>query len=244
MKPCVLIPCFEHGRPLRSVLESLRPYALQCLVVDDGSGPETQTALDEIERDLPFVRVHRFATNRGKGAVLREGFALAADLGFTHAVCLDADGQHDATAVPRFLEAMRKDPDALVLGEPIFDASAPRSRIWARQLSRVAVWIATLSLEIRDPLCGMRGIPLEAALRVTRRWPHGDRMEWDPEFAVRCVFDGMPIRNVPVRVVYPVGGVSHFDVGRDFPAMGATYLRLWLDMSSRAAELWRRRGAR
>jgi glycosyltransferase involved in cell wall biosynthesis len=242
MKPCILIPCFEHGRPLRSVLESLERYGLQCLVVDDGSGAETQRALDEIERDLPFVRVVRLASNRGKGVALSRGFALAADLGFTHAVCLDADGQHDATAVPAFLEAMRKDPDALVLGEPIFDASAPRSRIWARQLSRAAVWIATLSLEIRDPLCGMRGVPLESALRVIRREPLGNRMEFDPEFAVRCVFAGVPIRNVPVRVVYPVDGLSHFDVGRDFPAMGATYLRLWRDMLSRAPALVRRRG--
>jgi glycosyltransferase involved in cell wall biosynthesis len=244
MKPCVLIPCYEHGEPLRAVLESLEPYALPCLVVDDGSGARTLARLDAIARDLPFVRVQRFSPNRGKGAVLKDGFRWAASLGFTHAVCLDADGQHDATAVPRFLDAMRKEPDALVLGEPIFDASAPRARIWARQLSRAAVWIATLSLEIRDPLCGMRGIPLAAALRVMRGADVGNRMEFDPKFAVLCVFDAMPIRNLPVRVVYPVGGLSHFDVGRDFPVMGATYLRLWLGMLARAPALLRRRGTR
>jgi glycosyltransferase involved in cell wall biosynthesis len=244
MKPCVLIPCYEHGEPLRAVLESLEPYALPCLVVDDGSGPETQARLDAIARDLPFVRIARFAPNRGKGAVLKEGFRWAASLGFTHAVCLDADGQHDASAVPEFLEAMRKDPEALVLGDPIFDASAPRARIWARQLSRAAVWLATLSFEIRDPLCGMRGIPLAAALRVMQAADVGTRMEFDPKFAVLCVFDGVPIRNVRVHVVYPVGGLSHFDVGRDFPVMGATYLRLWLGMLSRAPALLRRRGER
>jgi glycosyltransferase involved in cell wall biosynthesis len=243
MKPCVLIPCYEHGAPLRAVLESIRPYSLQCLVVDDGSGPETLAQLDAIARDLPFVRVQRFAPNRGKGAVLKDGFRLAAGLGFTHALCLDADGQHDVRAIPEFLEAMRKEPDALVLGQPIFDASAPRSRIWARQLSRVAVWIATLSLEIRDPLCGMRGIPLAAALRVMRSGDVGDRMEFDPAFAVRAVFEGVPVRNVPVRVVYPAGGLSHFDVGRDFPVMGATYLRLWGGMLRRVPALLRRRSA-
>jgi glycosyltransferase involved in cell wall biosynthesis len=244
MKPCVLIPCYEHGEPLRAVLESLEAYALPCLVVDDGSGPETQARLDAIARDLPFVTVKRLGPNRGKGAALKDGFRWAASLGFTHAVCLDADGQHDATAVPRFLEAMRKEPDALVLGEPIFDSSAPRARIWARQLSRAAVWIATLSLEIRDPLCGMRGIPLAAALRVMRGAEVGNRMEFDPEFAVRAVFEGVPIRNLPVRVVYPVGGLSHFDVGRDFPVMGATYLRLWLGALTRVPQLLRRRGER
>lgn len=244
MKPCVLIPCYEHGAPLRKVLESLEPFALPCLVVDDGSGPETLAQLDRIARELPFVRVQRLAPNRGKGAALKAGFRWAAELGYTHALCLDADGQHDVNAVPLFLDAMRKEPDALVLGQPIFDESAPRSRLWARQLSRAAVWIATLSLEIRDPLCGMRGIPLEAALRVTRSAEVGDRMEFDPEFAVRAVFEGVPIRNVPVKVVYPTNGLSHFDVGRDFPAMGATYLRLWLGMLARVPQLLARRSAK
>ncbi len=241
MKVCALIPCYEHGAPLRSVLESLAPWKLDCLVVDDGSGAETQAQLDAIARDLPFVRIERLTPNRGKGAALKAGFRWAAGLGYTHALCLDADGQHDALAVPRFLEAMRKDPEALVLGEPIFDDSAPRSRIWARQLSRAAVWLATLSFEIRDPLCGMRGIPLAAALRVMHGAEVGNRMEFDPEFAARAVFEGVPIRNVPVNVVYPKGGVSHFDVGRDFPVMGATYVRLWLGMLARAPQLWKRR---
>ncbi|MFI5315839.1 MAG: glycosyltransferase family 2 protein [Myxococcota bacterium] len=239
-----MIPCFEHGEPLRAVIESLVRYDLPCLVVDDGSGPKTQAVLAELARAHDFVRVRRLASNRGKGVALKLGFELAAGLGFTHAVCLDADGQHDATAVPRFLEAMRKEPDALVLGDPIFDESAPRSRIWARQLSRAAVWIATLSFEIRDPLCGMRGVPLAAALRVMKLDPLGARMEFDPEFAVRSVFEGVPIRNLPVRVVYPSDGLSHFDVGRDFPVMGATYLRLWRDMLARAPALRRRRGVR
>jgi glycosyltransferase involved in cell wall biosynthesis len=145
--------------------------------VDDGSGPETRAQLARREREFDFVRVHALAENGGKGAALKAGYALAAELGFTHALQLDADGQHEAEAVPRMLEAMQKDPGALVLGEPVFDQSAPRSRIWARQLSRGAVWLATLSFAIRDPLCGMRGVPLGPALRVLARWKLGSRME-------------------------------------------------------------------
>jgi glycosyltransferase involved in cell wall biosynthesis len=237
MKACFLIPCYDHGEPLRAVLESLAGYALPCIVVDDGSGPATLERLAAIDRELPFVRVLRLTPNRGKGAALMAGYALAAELGFTHALNLDADGQHDAGAVPRFLEAMQKEPDALVLGDPIFDESAPQLRIWGRQLSRVAVWIATLSFEINDPLCGMRGVPLGPALRVLGSAPLGTRMEFDPEFAVRCVFAGMPVRNVRVRVVYPQGGLSHFDTARDFPVLGRTYLQLWREMVTRAPEL-------
>jgi len=244
MKPCILIPCFDHGEPLRAVLESLAPYSLPCIVVDDGSGAETLAQLDRIEREIDFARVERLSPNRGKGVAVCAGFRLASGLGFTHALTLDADGQHDASAVPALLEAMRKDPDALVLGRPVFDETAPRSRMWARQLSRVAVWIATLSLEIPDPLCGMRGIPLDAALRVMARGPLGPRMEFDPEFAVRCVFEGVPVRSVSVGVRYIEGGLSHFDVGRDFPMMGRTYLRLWVGMLARAPQLLRARSSR
>jgi glycosyltransferase involved in cell wall biosynthesis len=239
-----LIPCFDHGEPLRSVLESLAIFALPCLVVDDGSAPETRAALARAERELSFVRVQRLPENMGKGIALAEGYRLAAAGGFTHALQLDADGQHDAAAVPDFLEAMQKDPDALVLGQPIFDASAPRARIWARQLSRAAVWLATLSLDVHDPLCGMRGVPLALALRVLDGRPLGPRMEFDPEFAVRCVWAGARVRNVPVRVSYPTGGLSHFEIGRDYPAMAATYAKLWAGMIARAPQLVQRaRGA-
>ncbi len=244
MKACLLIPCFDHGAPLRGVLESLAPYALRCFVIDDGSGLATQEALARIERDLPFVRVHRLPRNSGKGVALEAGYRLAAAEGFSHALQMDADGQHDPLAVPAFLEAMQKDPEAIVLGLPVFDASAPRARIWARQLSRAAVWLATLSLAIHDPLCGMRGVPLALALRVLDAAPLGPRMEFDPEFAVRCVWAGAPVANVPVRVLYPRGGLSHFDIVRDYPAMAATYARLWLGMLARAPGLLRGRGPR
>ncbi len=243
MRACILIPCYEHGAPLRRVLESLAPYALPCLVVDDGSGPATQEALVRAARELPFVQVQRLPKNGGKGVALEAGYRWAAAQGFSHALCMDADGQHDPAAVPAFLEAMQKDPDAIVLGQPIFDESAPRARIYARQLSRAAVWLATLSLDIHDPLCGMRGVPLALALRVLAASRLGPRMEFDPEFAVKCVWEGAPVVNVPVRVQYPEGGLSHFDVGRDFPAMGATYARLWLGMLARAPRLLRARSA-
>ncbi|MEX2207943.1 MAG: glycosyltransferase family 2 protein [Myxococcota bacterium] len=244
MKPCFLIPCFDHGVPLRGVLESLAPYALRCLVIDDGSASPTQELLARAERELPNVHVQRLPTNRGKGVALAAGYRLAAAEGFTHALQLDADGQHDVSAVPAFLEAMQKDPDAIVLGYPIFDESAPLARIWARQLSRAAVWLATLSLDVHDPLCGMRGVPLALALRVLDAHAHGPRMEFDPEFAVTCVWAGAPVANVPVRVSYPTGGLSHFDIVRDYPAMAATYARLWGGMLVRAPRLVRARDAR
>ena len=226
MKLCLLIPCFDHGEPARAVLESLARFGMTCWIVDDGSGEATRKLLEAAARDLPFVRVESLPVNRGKGAALSRGFELAEAEGFTHAIQLDADGQHDVAEIPRFVEAMERQPTALVLGRPVFDASAPRSRTWARQLSRWSVWAATRSLAVSDPLCGMRGVPVALARRVVRSAKLGLRMEFDPEFAVRCEWAGAPIVNLDVRVIYPKGGLSHFAVGRDFAALSRTYARL------------------
>lgn len=238
MRACLLIPVLEHGAEVRRVLASLAGCGLPCLIVDDGSSAPTRAALERIASEFPFASVHLRARRGGKGAALRDGYAIAARLGFSHVVQLDADGQHEPGDVPRFLEAMRKEPRALVLGEPIFDAGVPRVWLWVRQLSRVSVWIGTLSLEIRDPLCGMRGVPLGPVLRVLLRHRLGNHGEFEPELAARCLWEGVPIRNLPTRVTYRPGERSPFQsslpIVRDFARLGAAYARLWLGMLRRA----------
>ena len=91
-------------------------------------------------------------------------------------------------------------------------ASAPRSRLYGRQLSRAMVWTATLSLDITDPLCGFRGIPLRATVELLDAVTTGDHMEFDPQLVIRLHWRGVPVRNVPTRVVYDPHGVSHFDM--------------------------------
>lgn len=226
MKPCLLIPIYNHGATVGSVLAGLGGLGLPAIVVDDGSDQATREALGRLARELPWVEVHRLPENRGRGAALRCGYALAAERGFSHVVQLDADGQHDPADVPRFLDAARANPAALVLGTPVFDATAPRSRVYGRQLSRAIVWAETLSLAVADPLCGFRCLPLEPSLRVIRRVRLGDRMEFDPEIVVRLVWDGVPVVNVPTRVRYFPGGLSHFDLVGDNVRIAWTYLRL------------------
>lgn len=240
MRPHLLIPIYDHGDTIATVVRSLEPYALPCLIVDDGSAAATRDELDRLARAYDWVAVHHCAANRGKGAALRLGFQLAAERGASHVIHLDADGQHDAADIPRFLAAMRDAPSALVLGEPIFDASAPRYRLYSRQLSRVIVWACTLSLAIRDPLCGFRGVPLAAALAVLARDPIGDHMELEPGLAVLLYWHGVPVVNVPTRVVYRPDGLSHFDGVRDTLRMARLYARLLVGMLPRAPRLLRR----
>jgi glycosyltransferase involved in cell wall biosynthesis len=237
VKACLLIPCYEHGAALGAVADSLARFGLPAFVVDDGSGEATRAELARLTAKHDWLEVHRHERNRGKGAASATGFRLAARAGYSHVLQLDADGQHDAGDVPRFLEAMAKREDALVLGVPVFDASVPRHRLYGRQISRALVWLATLSFEIRDPLCGFRGIPLAPALALLDRVRMGERMDLDPELAVRLFWEGLPVVSLETRVRYPEGGLSHFDVVWDDLRLASLYARLFAGMLARAPRL-------
>lgn len=230
MRPCVLVPIHDHGSVVGEVIAGLATADVPCLVVDDGSGEATRRALERVANEFPFVEVLHRDRNGGKGAALKTGYRAAAARGFTHVVQIDADGQHDTGDVPRFLEALRDRPDALVLGVPVFDESVPRARLYARQISRAIVWLACRSRCVPDPLCGFRGVPLEPVLRILDAEPTGDRMEFEPELAVRLVWAGVPVAGIPTRVVYRKDGFSHFSLWRDYPLLAAVYARLLAGM--------------
>ncbi|HEM46643.1 MAG TPA: glycosyltransferase family 2 protein, partial [Alphaproteobacteria bacterium] len=174
--PCLLIPIFDHASTIRRVVESLASEKLPLLIVDDGSGPSTRAVLDRIVRDFDWVEVHHHVANQGKGAALVTGYRIANERGFTHVVQLDADAQHDPDDVGRFLAEARAHPQALVLGDPIFDADAPKSRLYGRKLSVGMVWLATLSRAARDPLCGFRCVPLAPVMSLLDRISMGRHM--------------------------------------------------------------------
>ncbi len=226
MNPCLLIPIYDHGQTIDRVVSSLAGFGLPLLIIDDGSHPSTKHELQRIGAREPWITLFRRERNGGRGAALKDGYRLASENGFTHAIQLDADGQHAATDVPRMINALQDHPEALVLGAPIFDASIPKARLYGRQLSRVTVWAATLSFAVEDPLCGFRGVPLQPTLELLDCTRTGDHMEFDPEFCVRLVWSGTQVVNVPTRVVYDPMGLSHFDALRDNLRLTWTYTRL------------------
>jgi polyprenyl-phospho-N-acetylgalactosaminyl synthase len=213
-RPCVLVPTYDNPGTIRAVVESARRYVDDVVVVDDGSGAEGRRAVEELaKRSLAHV-VHR-ERNGGKGAAVKTGFLAARDLGCTHALQVDADGQHEVRDIPRFLEASRAEPDVLVLGEPVFDASAPSSRLIGRKITQFWTNLETFGRVVHDPMCGFRVYPLEAAI-AARAW--GNAMDFDPEIAVRLIWSGVRVLNIPTKVRYvpaSEGGVSHFRMGRD-----------------------------
>jgi glycosyltransferase involved in cell wall biosynthesis len=150
---CVLVPTFDNPRTIRSVVLGARAHLDDVVVVDDGSGGEARRAAQQLS-DEGLARVVFRAKNRGKGAAMKTGFVAAREWGYSHVLQVDADGQHDMNDVPRFLEVARANPEALVLGAPVFDASAPKIRLMGRKITQFLTHIETLDRVITDPMCG------------------------------------------------------------------------------------------
>lgn len=228
-RPCAIIPHFDHPDSLPEVCAAIRAHGLDCLVVDDGSSH----AAREVARSLaapPGVRVFTLADNSGKGAAVLHGLKAADQLGYTHALQIDADGQHDTDAVPRLLAAAETEPETIITGYAIYDDSVPRSRFYGRYLTHVWVWINTLSGEIRDSMCGLRVYPVRATLALSNKSRLGQHMEFDTDIIVRLFWSGLRVRNLPVSVCYPIDGVSHFRLGRDNFRITVMHTRLFFGM--------------
>ena len=163
-RPCVLIPTYDNPATIGAVVRRARAHWPHVMVVDDGSGPEARAAIDELVA-AGLCTLERRAKNGGKGAAVKSGLRAARALGYSHALQVDADGQHDLDDIPRFLAAARNAPDHMVLGQPLFDASAPRARLHGRRISILWAAVETLGSEVFDPLCGYRVYPIDAALR-------------------------------------------------------------------------------
>ena len=236
--PCIVIPCYNHGAMMAAVLHRLKPFNLPCIVVDDGSDETSRVALETLAttHDVSFSLI-RLAHNVGKGAAVIRGLEEAAAKGFTHAVQVDADGQHAIEDIPALLALSKQHPDALISGRPIYDASVPRSRLYGRWITHIWVWIETLSLQLKDSMCGFRVYPLAPTLALAHRVRLGQRMDFDTEVMVRLYWQGNPSYFVPTRVTYPLDGLSHFDALKDNIRISRMHSRLFFGMLPRIPSL-------
>ncbi|MRE41165.1 glycosyltransferase [Klebsiella quasipneumoniae] len=241
--PCVLIPCYNHGAMMPRVLARLEPFNLPCIVVDDGSDASTRQELERLAAEIASLTLIRLPQNAGKGAAVIRGLQAAAQAGFSHAVQVDADGQHAIEDIPQLLALAQKHPEALISGQPVYDDSIPRSRLYGRWITHVWVWIETLSLQLKDSMCGFRVYPLAPTLRLAKRVTLGKRMDFDTEVMVRLYWQGNASHFVPTRVTYPPDGVSHFDAFRDNCRISLMHTRLFLGMLPRIPSLLFRRAS-
>ena len=239
--PCLLIPIYNHWRSIRATVERLSGYELPIFIVDDGSDVTTQQVLAALAGEFPSIRLFRLPQNGGKGAAVMCGMREALAAGFTHALQIDADGQHDAKDVPRFLELGAANPQALICGRPVYDASVPKGRLYGRYLTHFWVCVETLSLSITDSMCGFRLYPLAVTCALIDRVRIPTRMDFDIEILVRLAWAGMTFISVDTRVIYPEDGLSHFDMLRDNLRISKMHTRLTCGMLLRLPWLlWQR----
>lgn len=238
--PLVVIPVYDHEHAIGAVVDGVRNAGLPCLLVDDGS----RTSCTEVLKALalhPGVDLLRLDVNQGKGGAMLAGFSEAARRGYSHVLQIDADGQHDLGDLPRFIALARAHPQAVICGIPRYDESVPKARLYGRYLTHVWVWINTLSLHLRDSMCGFRVYPLAPVLKLVAEEPIGKRMDFDIEILVRLFWRQVPVEHVATRVVYPIDGVSHFDAWRDNVRISRMHARLFFGMLRRAPRLlWQR----
>jgi glycosyltransferase involved in cell wall biosynthesis len=241
LKACIVIPFYNHAGAIAQVVEALKPLGLPCLIVDDGSDAQAQQVLQQIANQESWVKVQRLPENCGKGAAVMAGCDAALAAGFTHALQIDADGQHDVADAARLLEQARRQPSAVICGEAVYDSTVPRSRRYGRYLTHLWVWINTLSFEIRDSMCGLRVYPLPVTCAIWHESRVGQRMDFDVEIMVRLHWKGVRIIAFPTRVTYPRDGVSHFRMLEDNVYISRMHARLFFGMLWRSPALLARR---
>ncbi len=232
MKVAIVVPVYNHGEPLRATAAQLAAFGLPLLIVDDGSDEATKRAIADVAERFGAAAV-TLARNGGKGHAVMAGLRAAAQQGFTHAVQVDADGQHDLDDLPKLLAAARANPEALICGEPQFDQSVPRARLYGRKLTAFWVAVETLSLRMPDTMCGYRVYPLAATIAMLDSVKLGQRMDFDVEIAVRLYWHNIPIVAVPTAVRYPEGGTSNFRMLADNALIARLHTKLTL------GRLWR-----
>ena len=225
----VLIPSYNPGGKALETVRAARAQWDPVWVIVDGSTDGSAEELTAMARGDPGLRVLVRERNGGKGAALLDGLIAARREGFTHALTMDADGQHPAGRIRAFMSASAAAPEAMILGDPVFDASAPRIRLRGRRIANWCTNLETLWAGVHDTLFGFRVYPIAALIEVMRhsRWMR--RFDFDPEAAVRLAWRGTPLVNLPAPVRYftaEEGGVSHFNYWRDNVLLTSMYLRL------------------
>jgi hypothetical protein len=229
----VLIPSYNPGRLVYATVRGAREYWGPVWVVVDGSDDGTAEGLQELAKADRELRVIVMPRNGGKGRAVLHGMKLAAAEGFTHVLTMDSDDQHPAIRIPDFMGFSESNPGAMILGDPIFDSSAPVIRVQGRKLSNFWANVETPGVgRIGDSLFGFRVYPIAELMAVMRWQPWMRRFDFDPEAVVRLAWRGVQPINVPAPVRYfraEEGGVTHFNYLRDNILLTWMHARLLLE---------------
>lgn len=226
-----VIPVYNHGAALEGVVRNLVQYDFPIIVVDDGNDERNKTFINDIAARYPLVSLVVRAKNGGKGAAMKDGVRRAHELGLTHILQLDSDGQHDTSRIPHFLTLSQENPGAIICGCPEYDENAPRHRVNGRKVANAWIHFVTLSKCIEDGMIGFRVYPVEPYMKQIQSHAILDnRMGYDIEILVRLYWRGIQVISSPVKVFYPADGVSNFRNVRDNIRIAGSYARLCIGL--------------
>jgi glycosyltransferase involved in cell wall biosynthesis len=235
---CILIPVYNHEDGLKAILPMIQAKPWPILLVDDGSDPSCHNAIKEFAALNEKTEAIFLEKNRGKGGALKAGFQAALDRGFTHALQIDADGQHDINDIEIFIKKSEQYPQAIICGYPIYDDSVPKHRYYARYLTHIWVWINSLSFVIKDSMCGFRCYPIQKTLAIIHNETIGNRMEFESEIMVHWVWRQGQVINQGTKVSYPIDGISHFLLWKDNALITKMHTQLFFGMLMRLPKLF------
>ena len=231
-RPCVVIPVYNHPHRIADLVAQIQALGLPVFLIDDGSETQCASLLQRVAKETAGVTLITLPRNCGKGTAVVTGLRLAYTEGFSHALQIDADGQHAPADIPRFIAVAQRYPEAVVSGDRIY-SHAPRSRRFARKLTDFWVCVNTLSREIRDSMCGFRLYPLAATTCLLAHTEVGARMDFDSDIIVRLFWQGCRVLHVSTPVIYAAEIPSHFDVVNDNMRITWMHTRLFFGMLRR-----------
>lgn len=226
-----VIPVYNHGATLETVVKNLLVYNLPMIVVDDGNDQKNKDYIREVEEKYPLVSVVTRTKNGGKGKAMCDGVRKAYEMGLTHILQIDSDGQHDTERVAHFLQKSQENPEAVICGYPEYAADAPSHRVNGRKIANNWIHIVCLSNEIQDAMIGFRIYPVLPYYKLLKHHAIIDaRMGYDIDILVHLSWAGVKIVSESVKVSYPLDGVSNFRMVRDNIRIAMTYTRLCIGM--------------
>lgn len=237
LKYSIVIPVYNHPHYLADLVQHLEQFQFPIILVNDGSHAECTAILRKLDQQFDQVSLIEHVENKGKGQAVITGLRYAAHIGMTHALQLDADGQHHWDDVAKFFQLSQQQPEAMVIGQPIFDASVPKKRLYGRYITHFWVWVNSLSFDIKDSMCGFRIYPLDTTIAVLNKAKFQPRMGFDSEILVRLKWEDVPFINIPTPVIYPEHGISHFDAWRDNIGISKAHATLFIEMLKRLPQL-------
>jgi glycosyltransferase involved in cell wall biosynthesis len=216
----LVIPTYNNRNTLRCVVEDGLKTGLTILVVNDGStdgGPNTIDDLRVERLNLP--------KNKGKGVAIQAAAKWAQENNFSHIITMDADGQHSANDIPKFVEKIKENPLSIVLGARDFaSTNTPESSKFGCKFSNFWVRVST-GISVSDSQSGFRAYPVDAILRIRC---FSRRYNYEVEILVKGIWSGLEVQSVNIAVDYNSNIIeaSHFRPFVDNARISLTYTYL------------------